>query len=109
MLIGMDTPQVTPALLDSRWEGADAVLGLSDDGGFWAVGLRYGHPAGLFDAVPMSTARTGSDQLARLVDIGLSVKLLPPLRDVDRPEDVEQVARQFPELLFSRSYQAMMS
>ena len=109
LLIGMDTPQVTAQLLDSDWEGADAVLGPSEDGGFWAIGLRYGHPAGLFDAVPMSTARTGSAQLARLVDSGLSVKLLPPLRDVDRPEDARQVATHFPGLLFSRSYAEMMS
>ena len=40
LLIGMDTPQVTAALLDTDWEGADAVLGLSEDGGFWAIGLR---------------------------------------------------------------------
>jgi hypothetical protein len=37
------------------------------------------------------------------------VKLLPRLRDVDRREDAAQVARQFPELLFSRSYRGMMS
>jgi glycosyltransferase A (GT-A) superfamily protein (DUF2064 family) len=109
LLIGMDTPQVTAQLLDSDWEGADAVLGLSEDGGFWAIGLRCGHPAGLFDAVPMSTSRTGSAQLARLVDSGLSVKLLEQLRDVDRPEDAEQVAAQFPQLLFSRSYVELMS
>ena len=39
LLIGMDTPQVTAQLLDSDWEGADAVLGLSEDGGFWTIGL----------------------------------------------------------------------
>ena len=104
LVIGMDTPQVTRQLLDIDWEGADAVLGLSDDGGFWALGLKHGHPAGLFDGIPMSTSRTGSAQLARLFDSGLSVKLLPPLRDVDRPEDAEWVARQFPELVFSRTY-----
>ena len=104
LLIGMDTPQVTAQLLDSDWEGADAVLGLSEDGGFWAIGLRYGHPPGLFDGVPMSTSRTGSAQLARLINSGLSVKLLPPLRDVDRPEDADLVATQFPGLRFSRRY-----
>ena len=104
LLIGMDTPQVTTQLLDSDWEGADAVLGLSEDGGFWTIGLRYGHPPGLFDGVPMSTSRTGSAQLARLVNSGLSVKLLPPLRDVDRPADADLVAAQFPGLLFSRRY-----
>jgi rSAM/selenodomain-associated transferase 1 len=109
LLIGMDTPQVTAQLLDSDWEGADAVLGLSEDGGFWAIGLRYGHPHGLFDGIPMSTSRTGSAQLARLFDSGLSVKLLPPLRDVDRPEDAESVAAQFPGLDFSRKYAELMS
>ena len=104
LLIGMDTPQVTAELLDSDWEGADALLGLSEDGGFWAIGLRCGHPRGLFDAIPMSTSRTGSAQLARLINSGLSVKLLPPLRDVDRPEDADLVATQFPGLLFSRRY-----
>lgn len=104
LLIGMDTPQVTARLLDSDWEGADAVLGLSDDGGFWAIGLRAGHPSGVFEDIPMSTSRTGSAQLARLFDLGLSVKLLPPLRDIDRPADAETVARQFPGLIFSRRY-----
>jgi glycosyltransferase A (GT-A) superfamily protein (DUF2064 family) len=109
LLIGMDTPQVTAQLLDSDWEGADAVLGLSEDGGFWAMGLRYGHPSGLFDGVPMSTSRTGSAQLARLINSGLSVKLLPPLRDVDRPEDADLVATQFPGLLFSHRYSELTS
>ena len=109
LLIGMDTPQVTVQLLDSDWEGADAVLGLSEDGGFWAIGLRHGHPPGLFDGIPMSTSRTGSAQLARLFDCGLSVKLLPPLRDVDRPDDAESVATQFPGLVFSRQYAGLMS
>jgi glycosyltransferase A (GT-A) superfamily protein (DUF2064 family)/SAM-dependent methyltransferase len=109
LLIGMDTPQVTAQLLDSDWEGADAVLGLSDDGGFWAIGLRYGHPHGLFDGVPMSTSRTGSAQLARLINSGLSVKLLHPLRDVDRPADADLVATQFPGLLFSRKYAEITS
>jgi glycosyltransferase A (GT-A) superfamily protein (DUF2064 family)/SAM-dependent methyltransferase len=109
LLIGMDTPQVTPLLLDSDWEGADAVLGLSDDGGFWAIGLRPGHPTGLFDGIPMSTSRTGSAQLARLFDLGLSVKLLPPLRDVDLPADAELVATQFPGLIFSHRYLELTS
>src|SRR6185436_11773484 len=109
LLIGMDTPQVTARLLDIDWEGANAVLGLSEDGGFWAIGLRPGHPPGIFDGVPMSTSRTGSAQLARLFDLGLSVKLLPPLRDVDRPADAELVATEFPGLIFSRRHAELTS
>ena len=109
LLIGMDTPQVTAQLLDTDWESSDALLGLSEDGGFWAIGLRPGYPPGLFDGIPMSTSSTGSAQLARLFDLGLSVKLLPPLRDVDRPEDAEMVAAQFPGLLFSRRHAELTS
>jgi len=109
MLIGMDTPQVTAQLLDSDWEGADVVLGLSEDGGFWAIGLRHGYPAGLFEGIPMSTSHTGSAQLARLFDLGMTVKLLTPLRDVDQPADAEEVARQFPRLVFSRRYRELTS
>ncbi|MGD0560032.1 MAG: DUF2064 domain-containing protein [Streptosporangiaceae bacterium] len=39
LLIGMDTPQVTPAQLTVDWQAADAVFGPAVDGGFWALGL----------------------------------------------------------------------
>jgi glycosyltransferase A (GT-A) superfamily protein (DUF2064 family) len=104
LLIGMDTPQVSPKLLDTTWDGADAVLGLCEDGGFWAIGLRGVNPHRVFEGIPMSTSRTGSAQLARLADLGLRVALLPPLRDVDEPSDAEAVADRFPHLRFSRRY-----
>jgi glycosyltransferase A (GT-A) superfamily protein (DUF2064 family) len=104
LLIGMDTPQVAPDLLDVGWDGADALLGLSEDGGYWAIGLRRDRPAGIFHRVPMSTPRTGAAQLARLIELGLTVRLLPPLLDVDTPAAAEQVAYAFPELVFSRTH-----
>lgn len=109
LLIGMDTPQVTPELLDSRWEGADAVLGLSDDGGFWAVGFRDCLPGGVFDGIEMSTDRTGAAQLARLGRLGLSVRLLPPLRDIDLPADLDEVCYRHPQLRVSRRYTEILA
>jgi glycosyltransferase A (GT-A) superfamily protein (DUF2064 family)/SAM-dependent methyltransferase len=100
LLIGMDTPQVTPELLGGDWHGADAVLGLCPDGGFWAVGLRR-PVAGAFSGVAMSTDHTGADQLARLLSLGLNVHLLPRLRDVDTPADAEAVALQAPHTRFA--------
>lgn len=104
LLVGMDTPQVRAADLEVDWDGADALLGLAEDGGFWAIGLRRGAPSRIFDGVPMSTDRTGSAQLARLFDLGLQVRLLPPKRDVDLPDDAEAVATAYPELQFSRRW-----
>jgi glycosyltransferase A (GT-A) superfamily protein (DUF2064 family)/SAM-dependent methyltransferase len=108
LLIGMDTPQVTPLLLESSWGSADAVLGLSEDGGFWAIGLRGVDPAAVFSGIEMSTERTGAAQLGRLIDLGLAVALLPPLRDVDLPADADSVADRWPDLTFSRRHRQLV-
>jgi rSAM/selenodomain-associated transferase 1 len=94
LLVGMDTPQVTPALLRdglARLGRHDAVLGLAPDGGYWAIGLRRADDA-VFHGVPMSVPTTGAAQLARLRNQGLHVDLLPPLRDVDTIDDARAAA-----------------
>jgi uncharacterized protein len=92
--IGMDTPQVTPAVLDGALATLDvgtAALGLAADGGWWAMALRR-PDARTFAGIPMSTARTGLDQLARLRSLGHDVALLPTLVDLDRIDDLEAVS-----------------
>jgi glycosyltransferase A (GT-A) superfamily protein (DUF2064 family) len=49
VLIGMDTPQVTPDLLAAAAgplvsRSADATFGMAEDGGFWLLGLREVDP-----------------------------------------------------------------
>jgi glycosyltransferase A (GT-A) superfamily protein (DUF2064 family) len=100
LLVGMDTPQVTPELVAVDWQAADAWFGPAEDGGFWALGLREPDPA-LLRGVPMSTAETGAIQRARLVAAGLRVADLPPLRDVDSAADAVTVARQAPRTRFA--------
>ncbi len=100
--IGMDTPQVSAALLDASarqlLDGPDgAVLGLADDGGWWAIGLRR-LVRGVFDDVPMSEPDTGQRQLARLKTLGLSVGLLASLRDIDVATDLAAVVETNPHL-----------
>ncbi|MEO6411204.1 MAG: TIGR04282 family arsenosugar biosynthesis glycosyltransferase [Pedococcus sp.] len=107
LLIGMDTPQVDTADLLADWHGADAVLGLSEDGGYWAIGLRRYQP-GLFVDVPMSTERTGSAQLERLVSQGLSVHLLRTHRDVDEPADAAAAAASAPDTRFARTFRRIV-
>jgi len=100
LLIGMDTPQVTPRLLSVDWETTDAAFGPAADGGFWALGLRT-PDAALLRGVPMSTATTGAIQRARLRAAGLRVLDLPQLRDVDTAADAVAVARQAPRSRFA--------
>ena len=103
LLVGMDTPQLRPALLRralARLGESDAVLGPALDGGYWAVGLRKPQRE-LFSGVPMSTSHTFADQLERLRGHGLSVGLLPPLRDVDLIDDARAVAALAPRSRFA--------
>jgi len=105
IMLAMDTPQVTPALLAGAARtldrpGTDAVLGLTDDGGYWIIGLRRPDP-GVFEGVPMSSPRTGEAQLARLRDLGLTTALVPRLRDVDDFDDAVAVARLAPDSRFA--------
>ncbi|GAB2816631.1 DUF2064 domain-containing protein [Streptomyces chlorus] len=96
LLVGMDTPQLTPKLLapvldPGAWRGCDAWFGPAEDGGFWALGLAAPDPA-LLQNIPMSTAYTGAAQRHRLTRAGLQVRDLPLLRDVDTAPDAAEVA-----------------
>jgi glycosyltransferase A (GT-A) superfamily protein (DUF2064 family) len=94
VLIGMDTPQLTPDLLDDVGrDGHDAWFGPAADGGFWALGLADPSRAGaLVRGTPMSTDRTGATQRRRLAEAGLTIRDLPVLRDVDTAADAASVA-----------------
>jgi uncharacterized protein len=97
-LVGMDTPQITPQLLDAglaALERSEAVFGPALDGGYWGIGLRRADPAA-FRGVPMSEATTGLAQRVRLAVLGLRTAILPPLRDVDTIADAHAVAAEAP-------------
>jgi hypothetical protein len=105
VLIGMDTPQVTPQLLTDAATPlvsgeADAVLGPAADGGFWLLGLRVPDWS-LLRGVPMSRADTGEAQLARLRSADLRVALMPELTDVDYARDAMRVAAGIPQSRFA--------
>ena len=109
LLVGMDTPQVTPALLEAGLDGLQAmesVFGAALDGGYWAIGLRTAD-ARVFDGVPMSRANTGAVQRARLAILGLRTAILPPLRDFDTIEDAGAVAREARDGRFAAALEAI--
>ncbi len=111
LFVGMDTPQLTRALLCDALErlterGVDAVLGPTTDGGYWAIGLRQPDPEG-FAAVPMSTAGTGAAQRARLDELGLRTVELEALRDVDTYDDAIAVAALAPWSRFAATFELL--
>jgi hypothetical protein len=95
LLIGMDTPQVTGALLASSaamLHGAGAVLGPAADGGWWLLGLHDPSWASMLAAIPTSRPDTGDRTRAALAAAGLAVTTAPSLRDVDTAADARAVA-----------------
>jgi rSAM/selenodomain-associated transferase 1 len=111
LLVGMDTPQLTPPLLLDGMRalanpGVDAVLGPTVDGGYWSVGFNTRVP-GAFNGVPMSCESTWMRQRARLDELGLRVHDQPLLRDVDTIEDARAVASAAPHTRFARALAAM--
>ncbi len=106
LIIGMDTPQLTAALLAdalAALEHHDAVLGPAADGGYWGIGLRRADPRALI-GVPMSVDHTLAAQRARLAELGLDVADAATLIDVDTIEDAARVATQAPGTAFARAF-----
>jgi glycosyltransferase A (GT-A) superfamily protein (DUF2064 family) len=105
LLIGMDTPQVPHWLL--QWgvallsEGEPCVIGDSEDGGYWAIGLADPDPR-VFSGVPMSQPTTGLMQRRRAHELGLRPADLPPLLDVDDISSARQVAKLAPSSRFAK-------
>jgi glycosyltransferase A (GT-A) superfamily protein (DUF2064 family) len=97
LLIGTDTPQITPPLLVSVYAGlaaADAVLAPAEDGGWWALALRDPYQALVLRDVPMSTSDAAERTALALRDRGLRVRVGPALRGVETAADAQHVAAQ---------------
>lgn len=97
LLIGGDTPQVTPALLRRALAALNDnkhpfVLGPATDGGFWLFGGRQPVPRSVWLDVHYSQADTARDLCAALAAECGTTATLAELRDVDEAEDLRPLA-----------------
>ncbi|MEA2369730.1 MAG: uncharacterized protein QOH12_124 [Solirubrobacteraceae bacterium] len=111
LIVGMDTPQLTCELLLDGLDAladhdVDAVLGPALDGGYWCIGLREPSAQALL-GVPMSLPETCQRQRERLEQLGLRVRDLSPLRDIDGIDDARLVAAAIPGSRFARAVAAL--
>jgi glycosyltransferase A (GT-A) superfamily protein (DUF2064 family) len=90
--LNSDGPTLPAAYLRqaiARLDDADVVLGPSEDGGYYLIGLTQPQPE-LFQDIEWSTEQVTAQTLARAEAMGLSVALLPPWYDVDTAADLDR-------------------
>jgi rSAM/selenodomain-associated transferase 1 len=97
-LIDSDSPTVSNEIYARAVEalstkGDRIVLGPSDDGGYYLIGLKQLHRR-LFEDVDWSTERVFEQTKARAAEIGLAVELLPACYDVDDSKSLERLCDQ---------------
>jgi rSAM/selenodomain-associated transferase 1 len=95
VVVGADIPglgpaQVASALLALR-QGSDAVLGPAEDGGYCLLGLNRIDPA-LFRDIAWGSSGVAEATRGRIRGLGWRWEELPPLWDIDRPEDLLRLA-----------------
>ena len=93
--IDSDTPTLPTEFLQEgvdRLAGGDVdvVLGPTEDGGYYLIGVRRPHPE-LFHGIAWSTPSVLRDTLARAHAAGLATACLTPWFDVDTPTDLERL------------------
>ena len=86
-LIDSDSPTVpaenfAEAVEFLGWREDRVVLGPSDDGGYYLIGMKKPHRH-LFEQIDWSTERVFNQTIQRATEVGLEVKLLPGGYDVD--------------------------
>jgi rSAM/selenodomain-associated transferase 1 len=86
-LIDSDSPTVSAenyaqAAKSLTADGDRVVLGPSDDGGYYLIGLKQTHRR-LFEEIDWSTERVLNQTIERAADLKLAVELLPTGYDVD--------------------------
>jgi rSAM/selenodomain-associated transferase 1 len=96
LLVGTDVPLLdadyVQQALQQLAQGADLVMGPADDGGYVLLGMRRVY-AELFQGMPWGSdvvARFTRERCARL---GLDLRELPSLWDLDRPADLRRLCR----------------
>ncbi len=98
--VGADTPLLTTRdLADAveQLEFANAVLGPSDDGGFYLLGLRS-CPSGVLSGIPWSCARTCEMTERRLSSYGMTVARIQSGFDIDTMGDIQKLRWQLQNL-----------
>lgn len=100
VVIGADSPTLPGEYVFDAFEcfetDDDVVIGPTEDGGYYLVGMRKLHKR-IFEDIPWGGAGALDATIERARDAELNLVILPEWRDVDTPEDFEALKRELDE------------
>jgi rSAM/selenodomain-associated transferase 1 len=100
VVIGADSPTLPGEYVFDAFEcfetDDDVVIGPTEDGGYYLVGMRKLHKR-IFEDIPWGSAGALDATIERAREAELNLVLLPEWRDVDTPEDFEELKRELAE------------
>lgn len=85
LIVGSDCPDVSGSILNDAFESLnqhDVVLGPTEDGGYYLLGMKYGHYQ-LFKDISWSTEKVFDQTIQKCKALQLKVNFMPMLFDVD--------------------------
>jgi glycosyltransferase A (GT-A) superfamily protein (DUF2064 family) len=96
LIIGCDCPELgiqdLHDAITALKHDKDVVIGPSEDGGYYLIGMNHDYPE-LFTGIEWGSANVIDQTRRRTVDLELNITELDMKWDVDRPEDVYRYMR----------------
>lgn len=95
IILDSDTPNLPTGYIReglTRLDEADVVLGPSDDGGYYLIGMRSFIPE-IFRGIPWSTAMVTEFTINKIQALGLKFSTLPGWYDVDTVIDLKRLMK----------------
>jgi len=92
--VASDVPDISSSIVSKAFrllEGHETVIGPCHDGGYYLIGMNRMYWE-IFEGIPWSTGRVYAQTLAKINQLGISLRRLPRLRDIDTGEDFHQWA-----------------
>jgi len=92
VIIGSDCPELEPQHIEDAFDALrseDAVIGPSEDGGYYLLGMKKYTPE-IFSDIEWSTSSVFEETTRHFEQLGLTCKTLEVLNDIDTIEDLKK-------------------
>jgi hypothetical protein len=99
VMLGTDSPTFPVDFIEQAFElletNSDAVLGKTEDGGFYLIGLQRKPDAKIFEGVQWSSAKTFEQVRQNILNLNWHLREVPSWYDIDEPQDLAQLKNEF--------------